>query len=143
PMPKLVSLEVTMPDASGAELRIEEAAPRLLKPSESFQTVRTFVMVHHGDYFNTLTAYRRLMLRLCTRFSQFGEPPHEPVWRGWGYGRGFTPAQIYAALPKASGLGFKWAVIDDGWQDNIGDWQLNPAKFPRGDADMREVTAHI
>src|SRR5581483_1531449 len=143
PTPKLVSLAVTMPDASGANLRIEAAIYRALKPNESFQTLRTFVTVHHGDYFDTLTAYRRLMTRSGIRFAEFGKTPYEPVWCGWGYGRGFTPAQIYAALPKASELGFKWAVIDDGWQDNIGDWNLNPAKFPRGDADMRAMTARI
>jgi alpha-galactosidase len=143
PTPKLVSLAVTMPDASGADLRIEAAVHRALKPNESFQTLRTFVTVHHGDYFDTLTAYRRLMTRNGIRFAEFGKTPYEPVWCGWGYGRGFTPAQIYAALPKAAELGFKWAVIDDGWQDNIGDWNLNPTKFPRGDADMRAMTARI
>jgi alpha-galactosidase len=143
PTPKLVSLVVAMPDASGADLRIEEDTPRSLKPNESFQTLRTFVTVHHGDYFNTLTAYRRLMVHNGVRFSSFGKSPYEPVWCGWGYGRGFTQAQIYAALPKASGLGFKWAVIDDGWQDNIGDWNLNPAKFPNGDSDMRALTERI
>jgi alpha-galactosidase len=143
PTPKLVSLEVTMPDASRADLSIEEAVQRTLKPNESFQTLRTFVMAHHGDYFNTLTAYRRLMIGNGARFTDFGATPYEPVWCGWGYGRTFTPAQIDATLPKASGLGFKWAVIDDGWQDNIGDWNLNPAKFPNGDADMRAMTARI
>jgi alpha-galactosidase len=99
--------------------------------------------VHRGDYFNTLTAYRRFMVRSGVRFPRYTATPYEPVWCGWGYGRGFTLDQIYGALPKAAELGFKWAVIDDGWQNNIGDWEPVRTKFPEGDADMRRLTASI
>ena len=34
-------------------------------------------------------------------------------------------------------------MIDDGWQSNIGDWNLSRTKYPRGDADMRELVASI
>ena len=65
-------------------------------------------------------------------------PPaaYEPVWCGWGYQRDFTIDQMLGTLPKARELGLVWAVLDDGWQTALGDWYLDPAKFPRGDADM-------
>ena len=34
-------------------------------------------------------------------------------------------------------------MIDDGWQTNVGDWHLDPAKFPEGDADMQHLVADI
>ena len=30
---------------------------------------------------------------------------------------------IEDTLPKARELGLRWAVIDDGWQSNVGDWK--------------------
>jgi alpha-galactosidase len=65
------------------------------------------------------------------------------IWCAWGYERNFTPEQIYGTLPKAKELGFEWAVLDDGWQRAEGDWRLDPAKFPRGDADMKAFTTRI
>jgi alpha-galactosidase len=40
-------------------------------------------------------------------------------------------------------LGLSWAVLDDGWQIAEGDWRPNPAKFPRGDEDMKALVARI
>ena len=40
-------------------------------------------------------------------------------------------------------LGFVWVTLDDGWQNNVGDWALDPKKFPRGDADMKALVDRI
>ncbi len=40
-------------------------------------------------------------------------------------------------------LGFRWAVVDDGWQVAQGDWRPTPAKFPAGDADMKAMVDRI
>ena len=34
----------------------------------------------------------------------------EPIWCAWGYGREFTPQQIFDSLPVVKQLGFRWAV---------------------------------
>src|SRR5579884_2694044 len=52
--PKLVSLPVSMPDATHAKVAVGSEQRLVLKPGESFQTLRTFVAVHQGDYFRTL-----------------------------------------------------------------------------------------
>jgi alpha-galactosidase len=141
--PKLVSLPVAMRNRAGVELGIEAEVGRVLRPGESFTTPRTFVAVHRGDHFAVLAQYRRLMERRGVRFPEYGPALYEPIWCGWGYGRRFTPAQIVATLPKAAELGFKWAVIDDGWQTAEGDWALDPKKFPGGDRDMAALTGKI
>jgi alpha-galactosidase len=141
--PKLVSLPVAMRERSGVEIGIEGDVGRVLRPGESLLTPRTFVAVHRGDHFSPLSQYRRLMERLGVRFPDYGPALYEPIWCGWGYGRQFTPAQILATLPKAADLGFKWAVIDDGWQTAEGDWYLDPKKFPGGDREMASLTGKI
>ena len=40
-------------------------------------------------------------------------------------------------------LGLRWAVIDDGWQSNVGDWKPQASKFPRGAADMQQLVLDI
>ena len=40
-------------------------------------------------------------------------------------------------------MGFTWVTLDDGWQNNYGDWQLDPKKFPHGDADIRAMVGRI
>ncbi len=70
-------------------------------------------------------------------------PAYEPVWCGWGYEHDFSVDQVLGTLPKARELGIGWAVLDDGWQTALGDWYLNPKKFPRGDADMIALVKSI
>jgi alpha-galactosidase len=134
--PKLVSLPVSMPDTASAEVGVRLETDRVLKPGEGIETLRTFVSVHQGDYFKALSEYRRFMVAQGVRFEPIPETAYEPIWCAWGYERGFTMQQIEGALPKVRELGFKWAVLDDGWQTSEGDWYLARSKFPRGDADM-------
>ena len=65
------------------------------------------------------------------------------IWCAWGYGRKVQPQQVYDSLPTVKRLGFVWVTLDDGWQNNVGDWQLDPKKFPNGDADMKALVDRI
>jgi len=141
--PKLVSLPVTMPDSTTAHLGVQYNRTQTLKPNESLTTFQTFVAVHQGDYFQTLAAYRRLMIKKGIAFQ---EPPlstYEPEWCAWGYERNFTMDQVVNTLPMARKLGYQWATLDDGWQNAEGDWYLEKKKFPRGDADMIDFVKRI
>jgi alpha-galactosidase len=141
--PKLVSLPVNRPDERSAELAITYKRSETLKPGASLQTFRTFVAVHKGDYFQTLTEYRRAMLKRGVKFSPAPASAFEPIWCAWGYRKDFTPEQIAGTLPIVKKLGFGWVTVDHGWQTMEGDWYLNPKKFPRGDQDMRGLVEKI
>jgi alpha-galactosidase len=141
--PKQVSLPVQMKDNLGAELAVHFNTPRMLKPGESLTTFTTFVAVHQGDYFQTLTDYRALMMRLGITFRPTPATCYEPQWCAWGYERKFTMDQVVNTLPKAKQLGFQWAVLDDGWQTAEGDWYLDKKKFPRGEQDMIDFVQRI
>jgi alpha-galactosidase len=143
PRPHLVSLPVSMPDARQAEVSVQDGHPQSLQPGESFHTLRTFVTVHQGDYFATLLTYRRFMLKQGFQMAKAPDSAFGAIWCAWGYGRNFKPQQVYDTLPTVKQMGFTWVTLDDGWQNNYGDWQLDPKKFPNGDADMRAMVTRI
>ena len=115
----------------------------MLAPGQTLVTERTLLAVHTGDHFAPLQQYRQFMQAEGIEGPQAPESAFAPVWCAWGYERDFTVEQILATLPKARELGFEWAVLDDGWQTNEGDWRLDKRKFPRGDADMRDFVKKI
>ena len=143
PRPKLVSLPVSMPDAAHATIAVRFTKDISLSPGESFHTFRTFVAVHQGDYFRALADYRRFMMKQGFQMATAPDDAFGAIWCAWGYGRKVQPQQVYDSLPTAKRLGFKWVTLDDGWQNNVGDWQLDPKKFPNGDADMKALVDRI
>ena len=141
--PRPVSLPVTMPTDSEATVAVRASGRFRLEPGQSFETPRTFVAVHHGDHFAALVDYREMMRKQGVVMSKAPASAFEPIWCAWGYGREFTVDQVIGTLPVARRLGFRWATLDDGWQVAEGDWTPAPAKFPRGDADMRALVDRI
>ncbi len=141
--PKLVSLPVEARGNNRVTLAITYSKPARLKPGAVLQTLRTFVAVHQGDHFHTLRQYSRFMAAQGIGFRPAPASAFEPIWCGWGYGREFTPQQIYGALPVVKKLGFGWVTVDDGWQTSEGDWFLVKEKFPNGDRDMRAMVDRL
>lgn len=141
--PKLVSLPVSMPDATHAKIAVRFAKSFTLSPGESFHTLRTFVAVHQGDYFRALSDYRRFMAKQGLQSAAAPDDAHGAIWCAWGYGRSVQPKQVYDTLPTVKRLGFVWVTLDDGWQNDVGDWAPDPKKFPHGDADMKALVDRI
>ncbi len=143
-VPKLISLPVQMDSLTDrASLEVKYLKDVTLHPGDTLKTFDTFVSLHQGDYFNALRTFARFMDKKGIHPPQFPETSYEPVWCAWGYERNFKVNDVLATLPKVKALGYKWAVLDDGWQTAEGDWYLNPEKFPRGDADMKAFVDKI
>ena len=143
PGPRLISLPIFMPDAHHVRVAIRSHRRQTLDPGETFHTLRTFVSVHQGDYFRSLAEYRRLMVRQGFQMASAPESAFGAIWCAWGYGRSVKLKQVYDTLPTVKKLGFSWVTLDDGWQNNYGDWALDPKKFPNGDADMKALVDRI
>jgi len=143
PGPRLVSLPVSMPDAAHANLAVTYKHARTLDTGETLHTFRTFVNVHQDDYFATLVTYRRLMAKQGFQMASPPEGAFGAIWCAWGYGRTVQLKQVYDTLPTAKKMGFSWVTLDDGWQNDYGDWQVDPKKFPHGDADMKALVDKI
>jgi alpha-galactosidase len=143
PRPKLVSLPVSMPNAAEAKIAVRFDKDISLGAGDTFHTFRTFVAVHQGDYFRALVDYRRFMMKQGFQMATAPDSAFGAIWCAWGYGRSVQPKQVYDSLPTVKRLGFKWVTLDDGWQNNVGDWALDPKKFPHGDADMKALVDRI
>jgi alpha-galactosidase len=140
--PELVSLPLTC-NTSALDLSMTAPVKRALQPGEQLKLPQAFVATHAGDYFAVLDAYRRIM---GVRGIASPHPPktaYEAMWCAWGYERACTQQLIVDTLPKVRDLGLRWAVIDDGWQSNVGDWKVSPAKYPGGEADMRQLVKTV
>ena len=144
--PELVSLPVDMKyENQKVSIGVEKTLGDdfSLAPGESLETLETFVMLHSGDCFNSLRKYGQLMRAKGMQFAETEESAFEPIWCAWGYERGFTVDEIIGTLPKVKELGFKWAVLDDGFQIAEGDWDVNKEKFPGGDRQMKNLVDKI
>jgi alpha-galactosidase len=142
-VPKLVSLPVERLASGAASLALTARRPTTLAAGQSLETVRSFVSVHRGDYFVTLRDYAGAMQAQGIALPSAPKDAFDPIWCAWGYGRTFTPRQVFETLPVVTELGFGWAVLDDGWQVALGDWRPRLDKFPAGDADMKALVDRI
>ena len=140
--PRLVSLPLTCTQAA-LDVAMSAKLKESLQPGAELALPQAFVAVHTGDYFAVLDAYRRIMS--VRGIASPASPPaaYEAMWCAWGYERSCTVQLIEGTLPKVRDLGLRWAVIDDGWQTNVGDWKLDPAKYPGGEADMLALVKKI
>ncbi len=142
-LPKLVALPVDRAKGGNVTLALAMKRELTLGPGQSMETIRSFVAVHRGDYFDTLSDYGAAMQAQGIRLPQSPKDAFDPIWCAWGYGRGFTPTQVFETLPVVKRLGFGWVVLDDGWQVALGDWTPRADKFPAGDADMKALVDRI
>jgi len=141
-MPRLVELPVRAVPG-GASLAVEFKQAATLRPGDTLETLDTFLTLHTGDYFAALDNYRQAMAARGLRSPDCPPECYEPIWCAWGYERDFTIPLMVGTLQKARELGLEWAVLDDGWQNNEGDWKLDSKKFPNGEADMRGLVGAV
>jgi alpha-galactosidase len=140
--PLLVALPVKAV-GDQVDIALRGDAPQTLAPGATLATPPSFMAVHRGDFYVPLDRYRRLMAAQGLAAPEPPQSAYEAQWCAWGYERDFSLAYVRATLPKVQELGFKWAVLDDGWQVKTGDWTPDLAKFPRGAADMKALVADI
>jgi alpha-galactosidase len=136
--PILVSLPVKVEADQRVSLAVAKQAMYTLAPGKSYQSLKTAVMVHSGDFFDPLSTYSALMANLGQVQEKPSEEAHEAIWCGWGYLTDFSLDDIYGTLPKLKELGIKWVVIDDRWWDKYGDWNIRDFTFPKGEAQIKE-----
>ncbi|MBT2744798.1 MULTISPECIES: glycoside hydrolase family 36 protein [unclassified Lysobacter] len=140
--PRLLDLPVRK-TAAGASIGVECRQDLQLAPGQTLTTDRSMLCVHNGDHYAPLLHYQRFMRDQRIAAPAAPESAFAPIWCAWGYEREFTTEQVLGTLPKVRELGFEWAVLDDGWQTNEGDWRIDTRKFPRGEDDMRAFVQAI
>lgn len=102
-----------------------------------------FIYHGRGDCFEALRAYAAMLAKRGVKPAESEPAALEPQWCAWGYGRSCTKAELMGTLPKVREFGIPWVTLDDGYQVSEGDWSLNPAVYPGGDAEMRAMVDSI
>ncbi|MFQ5771280.1 MAG: alpha-galactosidase, partial [bacterium] len=127
---------------------INVAAPYILRPGQTYKTVKSFVNVHALDFYDTVATYSELLRRqgvvLRTEATQNN---YLPAWCSWNdYSTRAMASKkdvmlidpILNRLPELQALHVKEIIFDAGWFNNQGDWLPNPdsLSFPGGEADL-------
>ena len=107
-----------------------------IKPNQSFETPQVFTMVYNNHktpegILNTAVP-DFVRKHMGIRLSELQEKPTF-VYNTWEPFASNIDEKLVMQLAKAAAdAGMKEFVIDDGWQDNLGDWGINKTKFPNG-----------
>jgi alpha-galactosidase len=108
-----------------------------LQPGQVYATPRTFLAVYHGDFYEPLSLYSKLLQQRGWSLAKQTDSDYQANWCGWGYGMDFTPKQMLGTIPKLKELGIKWATLDVRWFNARGDWQ--PRKDTLPDDEIERV----
>lgn len=142
PRPADLYLPVTSgPNGTFASLEYREKT--VLRPGESMQSGRAMISLHHGDFYEPLALYARVMADLGIRPAEPNAEDYEPAWCSWGYEEDVLPGEIVATLPKCQELGIHWITLDDRWFDHYGDHNPRADTFPGGEDEMRDLVDAI
>jgi alpha-galactosidase len=136
-----VPLQLDLPVRTRADHRVnaEIVLPEhtRLEAGQTYTTPLTFVSVFHGDFYEPLSMYSRMLRVQGVSLAHPTEADYQANWCGWGYEMDFTPKQMLGTIPKLKELGLKWATLDAGWFTNRGDWEPRPDTFP--DESLQKV----
>ena len=114
-----------------------------LNPNDSLVTIQTAIIPHKNDFYDPLQIYSGLMKPFLPDFKKPVDYAYQSEWCTWGYRRDFKPEQILSKLEHLKAMGIKSVILDDGWSVNHGDWIVDPAKFPNGEADFKHLIKKI
>jgi alpha-galactosidase len=112
-----------------------------LQPGDVYATPLTFVSVFHGDFYEPLSLYSKMLHGRGLSFAHPTDADYQANWCGWGYEMDFTPKQMLGTIPKLKELGLTWATLDAGWFGARGDWEPRKETFP-GDSLQKVVKAY-
>lgn len=107
-----------------------------VKPGESFETPQVFTMVYNNhkspdEMLNTAVP-DFVRKHLGIRLSELKEKPTF-VYNTWEpFTKNINEKLVMELAKAAATAGMKEFVIDDGWEDNVGDWGVDKVKFPNG-----------
>ncbi len=137
-------------DKESIHFKILENRKIFLTKNQEHRGYTTVLLPHHGDFFDPLERYSKVLTKLGLRIrrNKYPKDAYLPQWCAWGYGRDFSydgqyMEEILKTIDKVKELGFGWVVIDDGWQDKYGDWGINRLAFKNGEDDLIETVKKI
>ncbi|CCG98898.1 alpha-galactosidase [Fibrella aestuarina BUZ 2] len=116
---------------------------KTLLTDETFTSPKAFVSLFKGavwqDAFaQDLATYVRT--QLGTRLFAHKKTPTAFYNTRLPFGRNLNGPQLKKLVDELAPTGIDYLILDDGWQDNYGDWNVDTRKFPNG---LRPLTDYI
>jgi alpha-galactosidase len=140
-----VPLRLALPVNTRSDKRVSAAIAmdtgKSLQPGQLYTAPLTFVSVFHGDFYEPLSIYSRMLQGSGLSLAHPTQADYQANWCGWGYEMDFTPKQMLGTIPKLKKLGIEWATLDAGWFKARGDWLPRSDTFP-GDSLQKVVKAY-
>ncbi len=109
---------------------------KYIKPGETFSTPQVFTAVYNGckdpdEIINTVIP-DFIRKHMGIRLSELTQEPTF-VYNTWvPFGREINEKLVLELAKSAAAAGMKEFIIDDGWQKDYGDWEIDSTKFPNG-----------
>jgi alpha-galactosidase len=129
-VPLRLSLPVHTLPSGQVNTNITLDANATLQPGQVYTTPLTFVSVFHGDFYEPLSQYSKMLQVRGLSLAHPTDADYQANWCGWGYEMDFTPKQMLGTIPKLKELGLRWATLDAGWFKSRGDWEPRTDTFP-------------
>jgi len=140
-VPLQLSLPVRTLPGGQVNTSITLDAKSTLQPGQVYTTPLTFVTVFHGDFYEPLSLYSKMLQTQGMSLAHPTDVDYQANWCGWGYEMDFTPKQMVGTIPKLQQLGLHWATLDAGWFKSRGDWEPRTDTFP-GDSLQKVVKTY-
>ncbi len=119
------------------------------EPADGYQTLWMHVGAVAGTEDDLARAYRDFLLRHVTRNAESRKPyifyntwnfqERNRWWHGNPYLESMRQDHVEAEIEVAHRMGIDVFVLDTGWYEKTGDWQVNRARFPDGLAGIRRT----
>ena len=134
---------------------INLTTPFILKPGESFKTIKSFVKMHSLDFYGTVETYSEIMRRQGYDFHTLStDNDYLSAWCSWNDFSTHAMASkndvmlikpILRRLPELKKLKIYEIIFDAGWFNNQGDWMPNSdsLSFPGGEQDFISAINNI
>ena len=117
---------------------------KYIAAGDSFETPQVFTMVYNDrkdpdEMLNTAVPdfVNKFM---GTRLSVLKQKPMFVYNTWWPFQKDINEKKVIELANAAAACGMKEFVIDDGWEENYGDWVVDKNKFPRG---LKPIFDHI
>jgi alpha-galactosidase len=141
--PKNWYMPVQSNPQEGVSLALEDRQHRSLKPGDRLGGLHTMLSFHHGDFYEPLVLYRKVLAAQGITSAPTNPEDYEPAWCSWGYEFDVRPDEMTGVLPVVKDLNIPWLTLDDRWFDNYGDWNPRADTFSQGEPQMCRMVEKI
>ncbi len=119
---------------AAASSHVRSGASSHVRSGDTFEGVRSSITVHHGDFFDGVAIYGRMLREMGLLTHQYHAVDYEAYWCTFGLEERLwespaDPEVVNDRLYIPEDLGLNWINIDSGWNNGTGSCEANRDYF--------------